>query len=168
MISTAKPPSAWPKPSLQEKCTFSPRSSFQTLRLTHRQPSLVLSSPGFTSLRGCKNYRSHQKLQLPGIPPGATTSLQLGSGISAESRKLWLDNSNLPSASWVNSLGFPEEDLKTCSDTGGFGLGMLNTQCSECLPKDYLGSTSLGHGQRPSSLFFIPKCSWYHMSQGKV
>lgn len=41
MISTAKPPSAWPKPSLQEKCTFSPRSSFQTLRLTHRQPSLV-------------------------------------------------------------------------------------------------------------------------------
>lgn len=31
---------------------------------------------------------------------------------------------------------------------GGFGLGMLNTQCSVCLPKDHLGSTSLGHGQR--------------------
>lgn len=39
---------------------------------------------------------------------------------------------------------------------GGFGLGMLNTQYLACLPKDHLGSTSLGHGQRPSSLFFIP------------
>lgn len=126
-ISTAKHAPAWPKSPRQQK--FRARLSSQTPRLTSRQTPLVLNSLGFTSpsKRGCKDHHGHQKLQPPGtIPDAATTSLPLVSAIKATTRKPWLDSSNLLSANRVMPPGFLEEYLKT-SDTGGFGLGMLNT-----------------------------------------
>ena len=94
----------------------------------------------------------------PGTLPGAATiSLSLASAISAPTRKLWLNGSNLPPADWVMPPSFLEEDLKICSDLGGFGLGMLNTQHSVRLLMDHLGSASLCHGQRSSSLYPVLK-----------
>lgn len=91
------------------------------------------------------------------LPDGATISLPLALAISAATRKLWLDSSNLPSADGVMPPSFLEEDLKTCSDLGGFGLRMLNTQCSVHPPMDHPGSASLCHGQRSSSLYLVPE-----------
>lgn len=160
VISTAKPAPAWPKSLLQQKYRFRARFSSQTLRLTSTQPPLVLRSPGFMSpsKRGCKDHHGHRKLQHPSTLPGAaTSSLSVASALSAATRKLWLNSCILPSPDWVMPPGFLKENLKTCSDLGDFGLGMLNTQCSVHPPMDHPGSASLCHGQRSSSLHLVPK-----------